>query len=287
MNSRFLIGALTVVSAIWPLGAPIVGAETPARTGDNIAPVYEGWQKNPDGTFDLLFGYFNRNYEEEPIVPIGPDNNFQPLGPDAGQPTYFYPRRNMFVFQVTVPKDWGDKDVVWTLTVHGKTEKAYGSLSPIWEIDRELIAKNKGRAASNLEIVNADQPPTIEVGQVPRVSANQRIDLVATVRDDGRPENPPRARPAAERFSNVPSLVLGPPPRGGLSLMWIQYRGPAKAQLEPRGYRPTTVDTAIEASASFPVPGTYVLRAIASDSLMDATKDVSITVLPQGEVPDR
>jgi hypothetical protein len=287
MNRTLLIGVLATVVAALTAAAPAVGAETATRTGDNIAPVYEGWQKNADGTFDMLFGYFNRNYEEEPIVPVGPDNNFEPLGPDAGQPTYFYPRRNMFVFRVTVPKDWGDKDLVWTLTVNGKTEKAYGSLSTIWEIDRELVAKNKGRAASNLQVVNADQPPTIEVGQLPQVSPGESVELVATVRDDGQPDTPARSRPAAERFSNVPSRVLAPPPRSGLSIMWIQYRGPAKVQLEPRGYRSTEAGTPIAARASFPVSGTYVLRAIASDSLMDATEDVTITVPPAGEAPAR
>src|SRR5262249_17565162 len=34
--------------------------------GQNIAPAYEGWEANPDGTFNLVFGYMNRNWEEQP-----------------------------------------------------------------------------------------------------------------------------------------------------------------------------------------------------------------------------
>ena len=56
-------------------------------------------------------------------------------GPDLGQPTNFFPRRNRFVFQVRVPKDFGTKEIVWTLTSKGRTEKAYGTLKPDYVLD--------------------------------------------------------------------------------------------------------------------------------------------------------
>src|SRR5712691_7061865 len=74
--------------------------------GQNIAPAFEGWEENPDGSFNMVFGYFNRNWEEQPLVPIGPNNNVEPGGPDRAQPTHFFPRRNKFVFRVPVPKDF-------------------------------------------------------------------------------------------------------------------------------------------------------------------------------------
>src|SRR5579862_7256818 len=80
--------------------------------GQPVYPAYEGWQQNPDGSYDMLFGYMNENWEEELNVPVGPENDLDPPWPDRGQPTHFYPRRNRFVFRVRVPKDWGDKDVV-------------------------------------------------------------------------------------------------------------------------------------------------------------------------------
>src|ERR1043165_1350930 len=100
------------------------------KGGQNIAPVFEGWEQNPDGTFNMVFGYFNRNWEEQPDIPIGPDNSISPGPADQGHPTHFYPRRNKFWFRVLVPKDFGRKELVWTLTVHGKTEKAYATLKP-------------------------------------------------------------------------------------------------------------------------------------------------------------
>jgi hypothetical protein len=75
------------------------------------------------------------NWEEELHVPIGPENNIEPGGPDRGQPTRLLPRRNRFVFKVRVPADWGDKELVWTLTTKGKTEKAYASLRQDYFID--------------------------------------------------------------------------------------------------------------------------------------------------------
>src|SRR5262249_31317681 len=71
-------------------------------SGRNIAPYLEGWIKNSDGTFDFVFGYFNRNTEQELVIPPGPDNSVVPGGPDRGQPTYFLPRRQPRIFRVRV-----------------------------------------------------------------------------------------------------------------------------------------------------------------------------------------
>ena len=30
-------------------------------SGQNVVPVYEGWERNPDGSFNMVFGYMNRN----------------------------------------------------------------------------------------------------------------------------------------------------------------------------------------------------------------------------------
>ena len=49
--------------------------------GQNIQPVFEGWEHNADGSFDMVFGYLNRNYEEQPVVPVGANNSFAPDPP--------------------------------------------------------------------------------------------------------------------------------------------------------------------------------------------------------------
>ena len=78
-------------------------------TGEGVSPVYEGYDVNPDGSFNMWFGYMNRNYEEEPDIPVGPNNTFDPGG-DRGQPTHFSIRRNKDIFAVVVPKDFGDRN---------------------------------------------------------------------------------------------------------------------------------------------------------------------------------
>src|SRR6266487_5042439 len=123
---------------------PAASAQVSLPTGQNIAPSYEGWEENPDGSYALVFGYFNRNWEEEIDLPIGPDNNIQPGAIDQGQPTHFYPRRNRFVFRIRVPGDFGKQEVVWTLTSHGKTERAYATLKPDYFIDDIVIQNNTG-----------------------------------------------------------------------------------------------------------------------------------------------
>ena len=90
---------LTVVLGLAVAVAP-AAAQVYPQTDQSIAPAYEGWEQNADGTFNLVFGYMNRNWDQEIDVPIGPDNRLDPGGPDRGQPTHFQPRRNRHVFRV-------------------------------------------------------------------------------------------------------------------------------------------------------------------------------------------
>ena len=49
-----------------------------------MVPSFDGWIKNPDGTFTLVFGYMNRNYEQELAIGPGPDNKLEPGAVDQG-----------------------------------------------------------------------------------------------------------------------------------------------------------------------------------------------------------
>ena len=84
--------------------------------GQPISAAYEGWEVDPDGAKYFIFGYENKNWEEEMDIPVGPDNGFQPGPIDRGQPTHFFPRRNRYVFRVPVPSQFNETDeLVWTL----------------------------------------------------------------------------------------------------------------------------------------------------------------------------
>src|SRR6185436_17634899 len=114
----------------------------------------------------------------------------EPRVADQGQPTHFYTRRQQFMFKVKIPRDWGNKDLVWTLTSHGKTEKAYGSLWPVWDIDYHVYQQNR---AGPGELGEADIAPkiTLEGTAARTVRAGQPLTLSVGVTDDGLPT--PRA----------------------------------------------------------------------------------------------
>ena len=86
-----------------------------------VSPFFEGWYENPDGTYTLSFGYFNRNREEAIRLPLGPGNFITPDEYDGHQPTLFAPGRATGVFTVTVPREFGRERgrVEWTLQSHG------------------------------------------------------------------------------------------------------------------------------------------------------------------------
>ena len=180
-------------------------------SGQNVVPVYEGWERNADGTFTMVFGYMNRNYEEEVDVPVGTDNRFEPVEPDQGQPAHFYPRRQQFMFKVRVPKDWGQKDLVWTLTSHGKTEKAFGTLTPFWEIDNKVYQQNRGGPG---DLNEPDEAPTVSpVGPAQRaVRVGENVSLDVQVSDDGLPTFRP-SRSGSGRWRRRSEAPRGTPGR--------------------------------------------------------------------------
>jgi hypothetical protein len=161
--------------------------------GQNVAPAYEGWEQAADGTKYFLFGYMNRNWEEEIDVPIGPENGFNVGGADQGQPTHFLPRRNRFVFRVKVPANFGAKDeLIWTLTTHGKTEKAYATLRPDYIVDDVVKASETGAlgAGTSSPEVRGNKPPTLSVKEIKSrtVKIGEPMMIATEVKDDGIPK---------------------------------------------------------------------------------------------------
>ncbi|HZL94417.1 MAG TPA: hypothetical protein VFB99_12255, partial [Vicinamibacterales bacterium] len=162
---RLIFATFTVVLATQTASTQML---TYSR-GQNVSPAFEGWEKNDDGSFNMMFGYMNRNWEEEVDVPVGPDNNISPGPPDQGQPTHFQPRRNRFVFKVRVPADWGKKELVWTLTTKGKTERAFASLREDSLVDNIVQASEQGALGAGVSspLIRANVAPelTIDTGE--------------------------------------------------------------------------------------------------------------------------
>ncbi|MEE2637550.1 MAG: hypothetical protein VYE68_09990 [Acidobacteriota bacterium] len=273
--------------------------------GQSVSPAFEGWWENDDGTFTMFFGYMNSNWEEELDVPIGPDNQLEPGGPDRGQPTHFYPRRNLFLFTVDVPADFGDQELVWTLTTNGRTERAYGSLRTDYLLDRQTIGTEMGANFGRVrDEWRTNEPPelSLRVDQPRAVPVGQPLRLVTFTSDDGVPTGtyePPAVEPGQPHpaYRSTQQIVPGNPP--GLRFSWMVYRGDAsnvtfdppqlKAWQDTRVYSYSSwsppyilpdvpEDGRWEVVVIFDAPGTYVLRAIAGDSALTTSENVTITV---------
>ena len=185
-RARLLLGAATIVLAYQAANGQMLSY----NSGQTVSPAFEGWEKNDDGSFNMMFGYMNRNWEEEPNVPIGPENTISPGDPDQGQPTRFMPRRNRFVFKVRVPKDWGKKELVWTLTTKGKTERAFGTLREDSLVDNLVQASEQGALGAGISspAIRANVAPTLTLdGGDRRAQLGQPLTLIAFAKDDGVP----------------------------------------------------------------------------------------------------
>jgi hypothetical protein len=260
------------------------------NSGQNVVPVFEGWERNPDGTFNLVFGYMNRNYKEEPEIPIGANNSFSPGPADQGQPTHFYPRRQQFMFKVKVPADFGRKELVWTLTRNGQTEKAYGTLLMEEQLTDVVISENRGGLGNDSNTAKPNQPPKISIdGSAARTATvGEAVSLTASASDDGIPTPPPargRGGPPVAVVDGVPlqttrerptTQAIVKPSREGLAVTWTQWRGPGVLTFDPMTV--VVKDGKASTKVTFPEPGTYVIRAYADDGILAVPADVTVNV---------
>jgi len=103
--------------------------------GSGVTPAFEGWFHGKDGSDYVMAGYFNRNTKEEFDIPVGPNNHIDPGGPDQGQPTHFYLGRQWGVTTIKLPKDFGQKKLVWTLVVNGQTNQITLHTPPVYIVE--------------------------------------------------------------------------------------------------------------------------------------------------------
>ena len=179
------------VALAWGAAATEGAAQLSYTRGQPVSPAYEGFEVNPDGSYNLVFGYMNSNWGEELDIPVGPENYFSPGIEDQGQPTHFLPRRNRFTFKVRVPADFGDQEMVWSLTTGGVERKAYASLRQDLLIDNIVIASETGAlgAGRSDPETRSNVPPTIELETDGEITARigEPVTLVVRITDDGLP----------------------------------------------------------------------------------------------------
>jgi|TARA_B110000438_G_scaffold298865_1_gene347894 hypothetical protein len=136
--------------------------------GVPIAPIFEGWIANADGSRSFSYGFLNRN-EVAIELPLGEANFMEPAEYNGMQPTRFPPGRYTGVFSVTVPADKSDIDVWWNL----KTG------------DQEVgkIPGRAGRAAYELDFILPRPQGSLQPFAGFGESSNITPGLVASVRD--------------------------------------------------------------------------------------------------------
>lgn len=260
---------LAIILAAGLLGgvADLTAGQTKYATGQNLQPVFEGWEFNPDGTYTMNFGYLNRNYEEELDVPIGPDNHFEPGLPDRGQPTHFVTRRHRFVFKVTLPKGWDPKArLTWVVTANGRTDQAQGWLQPEWEVNEGVEQMNIGPGGAP----DADnKAPVVKGPTTYSASVDVPLAVTITATDDGIP------KPRKPR--NEAQAKLMPPQ--GVRVSWMLYRGPGHVVFDPVAPppvygQPLTTTT----KAKFDAAGDYVIRAVVGDGTLETNFDIRVAV---------
>ena len=281
-----------VLSALLALFSQGLMAQSYTK-GQHIEPAYEGWRPLPDGSFNFMFGYMNENWEEQPNVDIGENNSFAPGDPDRGQPTHFLPRRNRFTFEVNVPADWGDRELVWTLSVNGVERKAYATLKSDYLVDNMVIASETGSlgAGTSSPESRSNIAPIVTVrgDAIRTVRAGQAMKLDTLVEDDGLP-TPTDVVAEAKRFAQfvggplavafvTPEAVSkrrlsSPPTRvtvskvNGLFLSWNVYRGAGKVSFDPQLPKPWE-DT--RTSANSPWGALWVPPPVPADGMYEQT----------------
>ncbi len=201
------------------------------NSGQNVHPVFEGWEPNPDGTASLYWGYMNRNWAEALDIPIGPDNHFAPGPADRGQPTHFLPRRVKQLFKIVVPGDF-EGEYVWTLSIRGRPESVPGSLKPAQMIDVRKSSRNE------------NVPPRVTLGPDLTLAFPASATLSVGVTDDGLP---------------APQAGSG----SSLSVRWSKYRGPGEVTFGPA--ESPVEDGRAVTTAAVSEPGEYTLAVLADD----------------------
>jgi hypothetical protein len=204
-------------------GSPAVAQEGPLdqlkalpKVGGVVAPMFDGWYENEDGTYTFSFGYINLNTDESPIIPIGENNFIEPAQFNGTQPTYFPAvayagfggKHERGAFGITVPADMAGTDVVWTINHNGRTFRIPGRIGTLeYQLSHTpategslppsyTFAANGERGQGREGLVAARQ--TARVGQP--------IDLRIFAQDEGDRD------PAA------------------INVTWIMHQGPAPVE---------------------------------------------------------
>lgn len=230
-----------------------------AQRNQPIYPAYDGFLKNPDGSYTLAFAYFSHN-SEIVTIPPGPNNSFAPDPGDRQQPITFKPGHWRFQCIMIVPPNFDGK-MVWNLAYAGTaTGTSQRMLQSNWNL-----------------VEGADELKKIDYAKAPRGMCLNRAPIVRVLGAAGRGRGAPPALSAtvAENVSLFGSVADEGLPRSGvLTAAWKMISGPGTVKFEDA--------KAARTHATFSAPGAYELELSASDSELSSTTRVFVNVAAQG-----
>jgi hypothetical protein len=260
------------------ISSPLLDAQLPRPLGPvpeqaRVAPFFDGWYANPDGTISLSFGYSNLNRTTVEI-PLGPNNLITPKEYDGRQPTSFPVGQRLVtaggggsnaggttggagsannyarprgVFTVTIPGTYKG-DVVWTLSYQGQTWSVPGrAKSTAYQLGWPMAMGSVPPQLRFQQSGPAGRGPNGIQGPPLRVEIGAPLPLTVWLTDDAVHEK----QPVVVKRQVVPSM----------NVTWIKHSGPAapvvfstpeEAVADPQGRVTTT--------ATFSEPGEYVIR---------------------------
>ena len=265
---RLLVGGLVAAVLI---GSPSLGAQ-PQRplaplppNGLRVAPFFDGWYRNPDGTVTLSFGYSNLNLTEIVEIPRGPDNFIAPAEFDGRQPTFFEPpgaraeepptrrRRNRGVFTVTVPADFRD-DVVWTLVNQERTFSVPGNAqSSAYQLQWPMAMGSQPPLLRFSLDGSAGRGPTGIDAEPVSASVDTPLPLTVWIHDDSVREEEPLA--VRRRQGDAAAL----------NVTWYKHTGPGSVVFSPHTDELAETEGMATTTATFEQPGEYVIRVSADN----------------------
>lgn len=229
-----------------------------AQQNQPIYPAYDGFLKNPDGSYTIAFAYFSHNADVVTIAP-GPNNAFAPAPGDRLQPTTFKPGHWRFQCVMVVGPDFDGK-MKWTLTYAGTTtgtsERMLQSNWNLVEGAADLAKIDYAKVPKGVCLNRAPQVRVLGItprrGQAPTLEARlgEELHVFGSAHDEGLPRGK--------------AFVVG----------WKMLSGPGTVQFS----NPNAART----KATFTAPGLYELELTATDSELSSRTRLNVNVTSGG-----
>jgi hypothetical protein len=229
------------------------------EAGQSITGAFEGWFKNPDGSYSLLLGYYNRNQKQEIDIPIGPTTGLNQGGPDRGQQPTSCREDGGACSPLECPPTLGTTRSPGHSSPTAQSMVIPASLKPDYEVS-PLIEAAVGNTPPILKLEEGARPQGPQGLSAERgTKVGTPLTLTAWVSDDAKWTTNSGARPRN--------------PGAPVTLRWSKYRGPGEVtfdraspevEKQNRKTRPPSAEKRLRWSLSAS-PGEYLLHVVAND----------------------